>query len=163
MGGFWGRGAWVHPPLHKCLEGFVWSHWSITVLIFSHKSTLTGRFLAGVGGGFFILFFLDMPTNPTISQILFLWCHDSLLYSTATNIYSPNISTKLSRVIPSPKSLAMSVIKNLSWLCWRKELAHWVKNCALLKKQFYKKWSASQKKANRLIFQKLCPGSSNFG
>ena len=114
------------------------------------------------GWGFFILFFLDIPTNPTISQILFLWCHNTLLYSTATKIYSRNISTKLSRVIPSPKSLAMSVIKNLSWLRWRKELAHWVKNCALLKKQFYKKWAA-QKKANRLILQQKCPGGSNVG
>ena len=41
----------------------------------------------------------------------------------------PSIPAKLKRVRPSPISLAKSVIKNWSWLCWSNLLAHLVKTC----------------------------------
>ena len=61
------------------LEGFIWSHLSITMLMSPSQSALTGLFFCK--WEFFILFFLDMLTY-SINFTNFLWCHNisSLIY-----------------------------------------------------------------------------------
>ena len=61
--------------------------------------------------------------------LYFIWVHVTLTYGFTLILNPPNISTRLNRVMPSPKSLAKSVIKNWSWLCWRNVLAHVVNIC----------------------------------